>query len=270
MTRFRSTLPTGAVWLGALFPFILAVVFHVQGPTAQSASKGPERPALVFDQYFVNLGKVGSVAEVPVLFRFKNRSDRRVEISELAPSCGCLQPRLEKKVYEPGESGEFLLRVQTANEQPGEKHLWVDVRYQDPQPRSQRVSFTVVLPTDGVLIQPRAVAFYIQSDQPTERTITIIDRRGGGLRVTGMHSSLDLVSLRLLRESPREDGAFVIEIGMTVAGNVPAGRHTGLITVSTDDDVYSKLRVPVMIHGMEAAVAPLGAPEGTVQPAPLP
>src|SRR4029077_20650754 len=102
-----------------------------------------------------SLGPVAPSEEVFAHFDFINRGQSAVTITALVPSCGCLQPQMNKKVYQPGTSGNFLVRVQTANENPGLKEYHVAIRYMDPEPREADVVFRVVLPDNQVFVRPR-------------------------------------------------------------------------------------------------------------------
>ena len=127
----------------AAFPFLISIVFHASGQTAQTPQSTSVPPSLAFDQYLVNLGPVPVPPRPIVLahFPFMNRGTQPAVITELIPSCGCLNPQLEKRSYEPGESGEFLLRVVTTREEPGPKEYSVRVLYQDPQPLEVELTF---------------------------------------------------------------------------------------------------------------------------------
>lgn len=238
------------LWGAALVPFALAVVFHLRGPVAQSAVSAADRPALAFEQYLVDLGEIPPRNNVAGRFGFRNASDRTVTITDLIPSCGCLQPRLDKKVFEPGETGEFYVRVQPANERPGAKEYHVDVRYTDPQPREVRVVFRVTLPDRQVQVRPPGVMFYQLSGEPTTKTVEVFDHRQEPLTILDVKSSSELVAAEI-GETIRDEsaGATRYQILLTAAGDCPPGRKHLLVTIHTDDATFSDLRVPVLIEG---------------------
>src|SRR5690606_1757080 len=119
----------------AFTPFGMAVVDSVCGTEPAPRLAAAPRPALAFDQYLVNLGAVPPMDEVYARFRYVNQGERPVEIQGLEPSCGCMTPTLDKKVLQPGEAGEFRLRVSTANQAPGPQEFSVRMTYTDPAPR---------------------------------------------------------------------------------------------------------------------------------------
>ncbi|HID24543.1 MAG TPA: DUF1573 domain-containing protein, partial [Planctomycetaceae bacterium] len=182
-------------------PLLLAVAGRVSGLT-QRAKPASDRPGLVFDQYLVNLGEVPVGPQHFAYFSFRNRSDRVVRIKALKPSCGCLSPRLEKREYQPGESGFFFLRVQTANEKPGQKRYECRVLYDDPHPREVVVRFKLVLPERTVTVRPRSLVLYALSDHPIVKDLIVTDSRPHPLTVISAESTLGIVSVEVLPPDP--------------------------------------------------------------------
>ena len=134
------------LWCGGMAPFLLSLGFHAAGAVPQRIAPPPSRGSLAFEQYAVNLGAIAPTPYAYARFRFTNVGNEAVHIRELKTSCGCLQPRLAQREYQPGESGHFDLRIQTANEPPGPKDEFVRVLYDDPQPQEIELTFRVVLP----------------------------------------------------------------------------------------------------------------------------
>lgn len=235
-------------WLSCLAaaPFFLAVVFYAIGPRPQPLAAAASRPALAFEQYLVNLGNVEPRREHFARFGFTNTGDRSVRIKELKPSCGCLQPYLERTVLEPGESGEFFLRVQSATETPGKKTYTCKVFYEDPDPREAEVTFKLTLPEQTVTVEPKALIFYQMGDTEMTREIVVTDHRGGSLELTGVRCSTELADVHLNPPETDFDNTPRQTISVTV-GHVPRGRHQGLLTISTDDPDFPELRVPLLI-----------------------
>ena len=229
----------------AMVPFVLALAAHAVGPKQREISS-VTRPALTFDQYMVNLGPVEPRREHIGRFVFTNRGDRVVRITALEPSCGCLNPRLEKRVYQPGETGHFALRVQTANEEPGPKTYHCKVVYEDPEPRDVDVTFKVTLPEATVSVRPRSLILYSFGDGSVSKEIEITDTRAKNLKLVGVQSSLALVSATI-GVSSHDDGQSVHRV-LVEANNVPVGRHQALITVLTNDRDFPELRIPVWVE----------------------
>ncbi len=250
----KTNLRTAILPTAALLPFLLSLVAHTNDPAQAEAAKGPDRPALTFNQYLVNFGDrpVEPQRFVFARFGFENRSNRTATITELKPSCGCLDPRLEKRVYHPGETNEFFLRVQTANEEPGPKEYFVKLLYEDPQPREVTLTLKVVLPEQKVVVRPKALIVYQLGTEPTTQEIIVTDYRTRPLHVTGIESSSELVTAEFGAIDRDVEGNRRLHVSVTVAAHVPPGRHRALVTILTDDPVYGKLQVPLLIQGKRA------------------
>lgn len=235
--------------LGALFPFAASLGFHAAGPSARPVAHTRATPGLAFDQYAVNLGPIEPTPYAFASFRFTNVGSETVKITGLTPSCGCLQPQLAKWDYEPGESGRFHLRIQTAKEPSGPKEETVRIVYEDPEPREVTLTFKVVLPEDKVFVTPKALFFYQLGSGPTEQKIYVTDRREQGLRVTRVESTLDhLITAELLPADETEQ-AFQSVVSVHLPAEVPPGTHAGHIVLTTDDPEYPELTVPVRVQG---------------------
>ena len=150
MSETNTPVPTspGAIaWcLLALLPVATAVGFDTAGPRPQPIALGSNhRPGLAFDQYLVNLGQVPAQAEHRAFFAFTNTGSTPVRVTALHPSCGCLDPKLPKATWEPGERAVFSLRILATREPPGPKEYTVRVEYDDGKPRETLLRLKVMI-----------------------------------------------------------------------------------------------------------------------------
>jgi hypothetical protein len=246
--------PRGIIlWTLALLPLAGAVLAHRQESSPTLSIARPELPALAFDQYLVDLGPVQPAAEIEAKFFFRHRGHRTVKILELKPSCGCLQPRLHKTEYNPGEGDGLTLRIQPANEAPGKHEYTVDIKYLDPEPRETRLTFRVQLPEKGISITPPALMVFQFGSKETVQQIRITDTRDEDWKVMGVTVTLPFVKVSVGEPVRTESGALEVPLEATVAATVPPGRRRGLITVFTDNQQYPELKIPLMIQGPESS-----------------
>lgn len=263
--RFR--LAPAALFACGLVPLCCALAFGSRSkpqPLAIPAS----RPALAFHQYLVDLGPVHPSTEVRGTFIFQNRGDKPVRIKAVKPSCGCLTPRLEKQEYAPGESGFLALRIQPANEMPGQKEYFCDVEYLDPQPREVRVTFKVKLPQKQLLVRPKGLIFYQLGRESTTQPIFVSDTRGKAVRIQRFSSNSPLLSLGQSPDQVNPDLNVTEKvIDVTAAADCPTGRHQALVTIEVDDPDTPLLRVPVIIFGpAETPATPAQVPHDEPSP----
>ncbi|MSR59597.1 MAG: DUF1573 domain-containing protein [Planctomycetaceae bacterium] len=246
--RFRRlirSVPAAAIAV----PVLWAVVAHAVGSSPRPMAAAPPRPALAFAQRLVDLGEVAPSEEVFAHFDFTNRGTDTVRIDELVGSCGCLQPELRKKIYHPKQSGQFLVRVQTANQSAGSKEYHVTVKYHDPDPRETDVVFRVVFPENQVFIRPRALeVMNLGSSEATTRQIEVVDRRTEPLSIARIECTLSgLVTIGPVTTRVDEQGHTHHLFDVTVPGNLPETRSEAMLRIFTDDSDYRALRLPLRI-----------------------
>jgi hypothetical protein len=240
------------LFLGAVLPFLLSCAAFAVGSTAKQATQGAKRPALAFEQYLVNLGPVPVKNFVFARFAFTNTGSTTVKVTSLEGSCSCLKPRLEKRIYQPGESGKFFLQVETPKETPGRKEYFCTVKYEDPQPREVELTFQVILPVRGVAVKPRGLAFYQLGGDSTTQNLFVTDFRPQPLHVSAVECNADFVSVKLAEADKDEDGNRRYRISVTVAAKVPPGKHWPIVVIRTDDPEFSTLKVPLRVQGPES------------------
>ena len=91
--------PLGRIALvaAAALPFLASLGFCSVSRTPRKPTGVVDRPSLVFDQYFVNLSELHNASRVEAWYHFKNTAKTPVRITNLEPSCGCLNPKVEKR-----------------------------------------------------------------------------------------------------------------------------------------------------------------------------
>lgn len=244
--------------LALLTPFAACLVAHAIGPRPSAVSPGPERPSLAFQQYMVDLGTVQPTDQAAVRYRFQNTGAVPVTLAEPKVSCGCLQPKLPIQRLQPGESSELVVRIRTANTEPGPKEYTIELPYTDTRPHVARLLFRVTLPPKQVMVKPAALIFYQLSGQPSEQVLEIIDEREQRLTVVAASTTSPLADAEVLPPGTNEDGLTVQRVKITIAGKVPAERQEAVVRILTDDTVYSQLTVPLRIEGRSSRLARSG------------
>ena len=244
---FTGGIARWGVWLLALCPCLTALGFQFQDPKPSLCAIPADRPALAFDQYAVNLGPIEPMGVVQGHFRFTNRSDRMVKVTNLKPSCGCLQPRLEKREYAPGETGMFDVNVATAGEMPGPREYTITLEYEDPQPRSVTLTFRLELPPRQIYISPRAVLVYQFGDEPVTREIAVTDNRPNAATVTAVESRAKFVTGEIARTERNADGSKTTLVKVRVSG-IASGTQNSVVRIHTDDPQFPVLNVPVRVQ----------------------
>ncbi len=244
------------LWAAALLPFALSLAVHAGGAKARPVANDTARDGLAFEQYLVNLGSPLPQAEYHARFAFRNVGSQPLKILELKPSCYCLNPRLERKEFAPGEGGEFFLRVRAANEQPGPREYTCQVLYNDGEPRETEVRFKISLPVERVEIRPRSLIVYQFNNDPTTKEITITDFRAAPddrplARLELLEATCALKGVEVtIGEAQIDDAGQRQQKVLVTITDVPPGTHNGSIIVRTNITEYAELRVPLQVAGL--------------------
>jgi len=81
--------------------------------TAKAATTKPEPgkagPEITFEKEIYDFGQIGPRTKNTGKFKFTNTGNSLLKIGKLGKSCGCTVPKLTKKEYAPGESGEITV-----------------------------------------------------------------------------------------------------------------------------------------------------------------
>jgi uncharacterized protein DUF1573 len=111
------TIPQTTRWrlVGGVWQVILAK--PVAEPFNLGGKTGPPHEELKFKSHRYELGKIPEGQAKIARFPFTNVSTHPVQITDVLTGCDCLQVRLEKKEYNPGESGELAVKFDSADHQ---------------------------------------------------------------------------------------------------------------------------------------------------------
>jgi len=201
------------------------------------------RADLHFTQPQVQRGTVRSGVPLAHRFEFVNRGAGAVTITDLRASCGCLAPRLEKRIYQPRESGALLLEVNTLS-QPAGSNVWrVEVRYHDAgQEHLENLELLAELITE-VKVEPAKLI--LSTNGTLRHEVIVTDQRPRPFHVTQARCS----SPFLLAEVKTAEGvsAAVHRVALQVTEQLPEGKHEEVLSIFTDDPIYPELRVPVTV-----------------------
>lgn len=212
--------------------FVTAVAFLVVA--------GDLRAELHFDQSVLDAGTVYAGAPLVRAYRFINRGPAPVVLTDARVSCGCLTPRLEKRAYQSGESGEVTLEVHTLSQPAGPNTWQVQLTYQDGEAtRSLPLQLRAQLIKE-VAVQPAVMTVY--ADAEVQHEIQLTDLRKSPLHVSAVRTTSERVKAELA-----EPGHMPCKVRVRVPSSCPVGQHFDAVAIYTDDPAYPELRVPVTI-----------------------
>lgn len=129
----------------------------------------PARAELTWKQRVVELHADARSTVLEARFPFTNTGNTSVEVTQVESSCGCTVVSLEKRHYEPHESGEILARY-TVGSQVGEQTKTVQVETNDGRPATI-LTLSVHVP-QVLSIQPPFLVWK-HGESPNPKTISL-------------------------------------------------------------------------------------------------
>lgn len=111
------------------------------------AAKPTGAPKIQFEKLLYDFGTTSQVQSVTGTFTFENAGNAELKVSKPAPSCGCTVAGVKPDTLKPGEKGELVFTLNTANVRGvAEKHI--NVPSNDPQTPTVNLTIKVnVRPT---------------------------------------------------------------------------------------------------------------------------
>ena len=213
---------------------LLAVAVLLTTPMLASAQ-------LRFTQPTANLGDLRGGHVYQHRFEFVNDSPQSIEITDLRLGCGCLQPVLDQRVYQPGEKGTLLMNVRTLGQPNGVRTWQTHVQYRAGDKLNEVSLVLGANIRNEVTIEPSIVAMTIETTLKQE--ITFTDHRPLPTKITNV-----LASSPAIRVSTQALGNRVTKITLEVSRSaLTAARQEETLNLYTDDPNYRHLQVPITL-----------------------
>jgi hypothetical protein len=220
---------------------------------------GPAQADLEFAESTADVGEVRAGAPLSHRFTFVNRGPEVVEITEIESSCGCLTPRLHQRVFQPGDHGSISLEVNTLSPAPG-PHTWqvkVSCRIAtDDQPSATPHSRLPTHPCEiplrltarvvrEIVVEPAAITMF--ADGPLETEVRLTDLRTRAMQLRQLHTTAPGLQAKFAGEERDGAGHLVRKVQLTIAGDLPEGRHEEVLSLFTNDPSYSEIKIPITV-----------------------
>lgn len=162
---------------------------------------------LAWDKTEVELRPKVGEKEAVAQFRYQNKGDKPIRITNVKSSCGCTVPALKKNDVAPGESGEITATFNIGN-RTGTQVKTVHVQTDDAAQPGVTLVLKAVIPEE-LQVQPAFV--YWQSGEPVKpKTITV--RAGKDVPVTTVAVTSSNPEFTTKVEKGSAAGEFLIHV----------------------------------------------------------
>lgn len=219
------------------FAKALVLLLAISGSTA--------RADLEFKQPSADAGAIKTGTALSHRFHFVNHGPDVAEITDARASCGCLTPRIAKRTFQVGESGDLQLDVNTLSQNAG-PHTWkVHLAYRSGNTTYEIPLQLTALVVAEVTVQPASLTVFAENALSQEVLVT--DLRPKPLSIADVKCSSPKLRPRLAGAFRNSLGHQVRKIHIELAEDYPEGRHSEVLDIVTDDPGYKELKVPVTI-----------------------
>jgi len=225
-------------------PRSYAQLFHITSLVLIFASN-PVSAHLECPQPLIEKGEVRSGVPLSHHFSLTNKGSETIEIVEVRPSCGCLAPKLEQHLLQPGQTTELRLEVNTLTQPAGVNNWRITLRYKEGETEKELALYLAARIVTEISVEPPSLAVY--TDSTIRHEITVIDRRVEPLLVRAVAPSSPHVHTKLGTLHRDTNGHWRRSIEVEVAADCPEGTHAEMLRIYTSDPLYAELRVPFTV-----------------------
>jgi hypothetical protein len=185
------------------------------GKTAPADVNKPGGPApkIVFEQMVHDFGLVAPSSVNTCEFKFQNKGEGKLIISEVTKTCGCTVFKLEKNEYAPGESGKISVQY-NADATVGVRVRNLHVLCDDPNNPNVELTIKASI-TQKVTFEPERLEYKLKGENAgiAELTVKSVDQQF--FKITQINSTNDAVTADF--NSEQSAAKFVLKTKLDAA-----------------------------------------------------
>jgi len=196
---------------------------------------------LRFAEAFGNLGELRGGPVYTHRFEFINDSTRPLEIIDFRLGCGCLQPQLDKRVYQPGEKGTLLMHIRTLGQPDGVRTWQAQVQYRSANQLAECALTVAANLRNEITVEPSLLAMTVETTLRQE--ITIKDQRKTPMKINNVLASSPALRVTV---QPTVDGVTKVFVDVSRSA-LTANKQNEMLSIYSDDPHYRLLQVPITL-----------------------
>jgi len=204
-------------------------------------------PSLSFRQIAWDFGAVDEASVNKCKFIFENTGRGNLTITSIKPECGCTTVSMPKAVYQPGETGVIDATVDMRG-RSGVVSTAIMVLSNDPQRPVTRLNLSATVTRLIELSKPVLDFGTLDHGKTVRETISVRGRN----KTFQIESVLS--NSRYIQATIPDAGHNLVNnvyaregtIQVTLDGNAPVGRMTGVIQMDIAEEKMNSIRLPVI------------------------
>jgi len=207
-----------------------------------------EIPDLRVDAFSYDLGSVDEGSKVDALVEFRNVGKKELVISQVRPSCTCLElERIEKNV-QPGGRGSIAVTYDSTGMRGGQVHR-LFIESNDPVSPLAVVEIGALAKPSNLLVSSRRIHFgEVDASLGATREIFVKDPGDASLDISEVLSDSKLLDVCLAGEAKPEIeiNESVFPVLVTLRPGLPLGAFEGSVTIVSNHPKEPRLQIPVV------------------------
>jgi hypothetical protein len=212
----------------------IALALLVTAPAVASAQ-------LRFTPANANLGELRGGPVYQQRFEFVNDAAQTIEITDIRLGCGCLQPALDKRVFQAGEKGVLVMNLRTLGQPNGPRTWQAHVQYRQDGKLQETAVVLAATIRNEITIEPSIIAMSVETTLRQEVTIT--DHRKTPMKVAAILGSSP--AIRIVQQA-QDGGVTKVTLEVSRAA-LTANRQEESLNIYADDPAYRQLQVPITL-----------------------
>lgn len=226
------------------------------GATTPPAAATGGAPSIHFPEQQHDFGTILATETVRHEFKVVNRGDAPLVLTKARATCGCTVASFTRTSIPPGGEGAVTVSF-SPGKRRNEQQKSVTVSSNDPENPSVKISIRAFVEPVFDFESPVLDIGKVGWKDRAAKTMSIRVRDAETVKVTGIESTSEFISARMLDETGKDERSRLLIMEVSLAPGLPTGRISESITVHTDlpDLPTASLRVSGQVVG-EVEVSP--------------
>ena len=204
-----------------------------------------QTPALQADPLVAERGQVRGGPPLAQRFTLRNHGTNAVTITEVQPSCGCLNPVLAARDIKPGESATLDLTVGTISQPDGPNTWSTNVTYWAGNVEERLELQVKATLTREVMLEPSVIR--LSGAPGLAHDITLTDHRITPFEIFAVRTSTNHIAAEA-GAWQRAGDHWVRKIRVQLTADGPDRACDDRLTIYSNDPDYRELTVPVTVQ----------------------
>jgi len=208
-----------------------------------SRKKSPEskEPDIIFSEYFFDFGTIEQDETLSHVFKFKNRGGKKLVITRLRSTCGCMAALLSEKEIPPGGSGQVELKLESGRRR-GPQKFRAYVTSNDADEPIVGLTLVGIVKADFV-ITPRRINFgSIRKGEGAIKRITLLEGEHK-IRIAGVDFTSQFLFAEVFPIRRGDNAGY--EVIVALSPQAPAGALEEKVTIVIENARKEKIEIPI-------------------------